>query len=83
MSNPIFCISELINNFPELETFRNELYKKNILSKDYVDENLFLVYHKFDQQSTTLLDRECRSMVLDRNNKQIVSFSCETPIVNT
>ena len=43
MSNPIFYINEIINNFPELENFRNELYKKNILSKDYVDENLFLL----------------------------------------
>ena len=83
MSNPIFCINELINNFTNLEILKKELYKKNILSKDYVDENLFLVYHKFEQQSTTLLDRECRSLVLDRNNKQIVSFSCETPICNT
>lgn len=83
MSNPIFCITELINNFTELDIFRNELYKKNILSKDYVDENLFLVYHKFEQQSTTNLDRECRSLVLDRTSKQIVSFSCETPIINT
>ena len=83
MSKPIFCINELINNFPDLENFRNELYKKNILSKDYVDENLFLVYHKFEQQSTTLLDNECRSLVIDRNTKKIISFSCETPIVNS
>lgn len=83
MSAPIFNITKLINDFPELETFKNELYKKNILSKDYVDENLFLVYHKFEQQSTTNLDRECRSLVLDRDSKQIISFSCETPIMNT
>jgi len=83
MSNPIFCINELINNFPDLENFRNELYKKNILSKDYVDENLFLVYHKFEQRSTTLLDNECRSLIIDRNTKKIISFSCETPIVNS
>jgi hypothetical protein len=83
MSNPIFYITELINNFTELEIFKNELYKKNILSKDYVDENLFLVYHKFEQHTSTNLDRECRSLVLDRTTKQIISFSCETPIINT
>jgi hypothetical protein len=83
MSVPVFYINELNNNFPELESFRTELYKKNILSKDYVEDNLFLVYHKFDQQSTTDLDRECRSLVLDRTTKKIVSFSCETPILNS
>jgi len=83
MSNPIFYINKLINDFPELDILKTELYKQNILFKDYVDENLFLVYHKFDQKSITLLDRECRSIVIDRNNKQIVSFSCETPIINT
>jgi hypothetical protein len=83
MSTPIFYVNDLINNNPELESLRTELYKKNILSKDYVDENLFLIYHKFDQQSNTDLDKECRSLVLDRNTKKIVSFSCETPILNT
>ena len=83
MATPNFYIKEFSNNFPELNDFRAELYKKNILSKDYVNENLFLVYNKFDQHNNSPLDRECRSLVLDRDTRQVVSFSCETPVLNS
>jgi len=83
MSTPVFFIRDYINNYPNLEAFRAEIYKKNILSKDYVEDNLFLIYHKYDQPTNSDMDRECRSIVMDRNTKQIISFSCETPLVNS
>ena len=55
MNTPIFLITDYINNYPNLDELRKELYKKNILSKDYVDDDLLLVYHKFDQVTTTEL----------------------------
>jgi len=58
MSAPVFFIRDYINNYPNLEAFRAELYKKNILSKDYVEDNLFLIYHKFDQPTNSDMDRE-------------------------
>lgn len=84
MSNPVFHITDYINKYPELDTFRSEIYKKNILSKDYVDDKLFLIYHKFDQPSKTEIERECRSIIIDRESpRNIVSFSCETPLLNS
>jgi hypothetical protein len=52
------------------------------LSKDYVDDGLMLLYHKFDSPTTTELERECRSLVIDRLTLKIKSYSCETPINN-
>jgi len=83
MDSPNFYITDLINKCPELNDIRAELFKKNILSKDYIDENLFLIYNKFDQPSNSQLIKECRSIILDRNTKNIVSFSCETPLLNS
>ena len=67
MSTPNFYINEFSGKFPELNDLRAELYKKNILSKDYVEDNLFLIY---------------RSIILNKDTKQIISFSCETPLLN-
>ena len=83
MSSPIFLINDYINKYPDLENLRNELYKKNILSKDYIEEGLLLIYHKYDQPNNTDLERECRSIIIDRNTKKILSYSCETPVMNT
>jgi hypothetical protein len=83
MDSPNFYIKDVINKFSELNDFRAELFKKNILTKDYIDENLFLIYNKFDQPSNSQLTKECRSIILDRNTKNIVSFSCETPLLNS
>ena len=82
MNTPIFLITDYINNYPNLDELRKELYKKNILSKDYVDDDLLLVYHKFDQVTTTELERECRSIILDKKTKKIISYSCENPVSN-
>ena len=82
MSNTIFHINEYINKFPLLDNLREELAKNNIQSKDYVEDNLCLFYHKFDKPSTTDIERECRSLVIDRTTLQVVSFSCETPLLN-
>jgi hypothetical protein len=82
MSLP-FLINDYINKFSELDVLRTELYKKNILTKDYVEEGMMLIYHKFEQKNSSDLERECRSIVLDRNTKQILSYSCETPVINS
>jgi hypothetical protein len=82
MNSPIFLITDYINNFTSLEQLRIELFKKHILTKDYVEDGLFLIYHKFDQSSKTDIERECRSIILDRETKQIISYSCDTPLTN-
>jgi hypothetical protein len=81
MSLP-FLINEYIIKFDNLEDLRSELYKKNILTKDYVDEGLMLIYHKYDQKNSSDLEMECRSIVIDRNTRKIISYSCENPLIN-
>ena len=83
MSLPNFFINDYLNKYPELDVLRSELFKKNILSKDYVEEGLFLIYHKYNNGNTTDLERECRSIIIDRNTKQILSYSCDAPLMNT
>ena len=68
MTTPNFNINEFSGNFQKLNDFQTELYKKNILSKDYVEDNLFLVYNKFDNHSSSTLEKECRSIILNRDN---------------
>lgn len=81
MSLP-FLITDYITKYPNLDELRTELFKNNILTKDYVEEGLVLIYHKYDQKDVSDLERECRSIVIDRNTKQIISFSCENPLIN-
>ena len=83
MSLPIFFINDYLNKYPSLEELRSELFKKNILTKDYTEEGLFLIYNKFEHQNSTDLSRECRSIILDRETKKILSYSCESPLINT
>jgi len=84
MALPIFLINDYINKYPSLEELRNELFKKQILTKDYTTEGLLLIYNKFENTTNKSdLSRECRSIILNRDTKKILSYSCETPLINT
>jgi hypothetical protein len=76
-------INDYLKNFSNFEDLRIELYKKNILTKDYIDDGLMLIYHKYDQKTNTDLERECRSIVIDKKTKKVISYSCETPMINS
>jgi len=75
-------ITDYINKYPNLEELRKELYKNNILTKDYIEEGMMLIYHKYEQKAVSDLERECRSIVIDRNTKEIISYSCSDPVIN-
>ena len=78
-----FLISDYIKNLDNTENFRNILYKKGIMSKFYESDNLLQVYTKFeDNNSTNQLKNECRSLIIDIEDKKIVSYTCNTPICN-
>ena len=83
MNTPQFLITSYIESAgADLEVLRKKLFEKGVLTKDYVDEGLMLMYHKYDAPVTSDLERECRSLVIDRSTLKIVSYSCETPRVN-
>ena len=84
MNSPKFLISNYLSNSqPEnIEGLRKYLIENSIMSKDYPEDGLILIYHKFDIPSLTEVERECRSLVIDRNTLKMVAYSCETPIMN-
>lgn len=88
MASPIMYfnafISELKSSNPELnvEDLKAELYKHSIMSKLYEDDNLLLVYHKYDMPTSTKLEKVCRSLVVDATTFNVVSYSCSNPICN-
>lgn len=83
MSNPTFLITSYLNSCNgDLEVLRKTLFEIGVLTKDYPDEGLMLLYHKFESPVTTEIERECRSLVIDRSTLKIKSYSCETPRVN-
>lgn len=84
MSSPKFLISYYLSNAENnnIEGLRKYLIENSMMSKDYPDEGLFLVYHKYDIPSLSEVERECRSLIIDRNTLKIIAYSCETPIMN-
>lgn len=81
---PKFLISNYLSNAKpdDIEGLRKYLIENSMMTKDYPEEGLILVYHKFDIPSLTEVERECRSLVLDRSNLKMVAYSCETPLMN-
>ena len=83
MSLPKFLITNYLESCQgDLEQLRKTLFENGVFTKDFVDEGLMLLYHKYDAPITTELERECRSLIIDRTTLKIKSYSCETPRVN-
>jgi hypothetical protein len=91
MSTPQFLINALLeehkqkypDNLPDnITKLKKTLYDNGVLTKEYLEENLMLLYHKYDSPITTELERECRSLVIDLNSLKIKSYSCESPRLN-
>ena len=86
MNTPQYLITDYLNkSFSEgadLEALRKTLFEKGVFTKDYLEDGLMLLYHKFDCPVKTELERECRSLIIDRSTLKIKSYSCETPRTN-
>jgi len=82
METPKYLINDYLKDASNLEELRNILYEKGVQSKDYMEDGLILLYHKYNNPISNELERECRSLVLDRETLQMKSYSCETPYLN-
>ena len=85
MGYPQFLINNYISTISDIEDFREFLYKKGIMSKHYIDNKLLLIYTKYEDNNVKTdlnLKNECRSLIINTETKQIVSYSCNTPICN-
>jgi hypothetical protein len=84
MSNPIFLINSYIEKCnSDCNQLCKDLFKQGILTKQYNDDGLILIYNKFDDFNMSQLKRECRSLVLDSTTLKIIAYSCETPNTDT
>lgn len=67
----------------EVDVLRNKLYnEQNILMKVYEDKGLILLYHKYGTECKTQLQRETRSIIIDRDTFNVVAFTGEEPYLN-
>ena len=88
MNKTTFLITDFIKkNLDEskenvIDDLRKSLMNKNILSKDYPNENMILLYNKFENKNKSDLENECRSVILNRTTFEIICYTCNTPIYN-
>ena len=88
MNSYSFLISNYVKNNTkdnkDIEILKSNLYKIGILLKDYPEENLILLYNKYENKSKnrSVIELECRSVILDRTTFNIVCYTCPTPIYN-
>jgi hypothetical protein len=89
MASPITFIANFINEYKKTNTeiintddFKRKLFENSIMTKYYEDDNLLLLYHKYEIPSKSQLEKECRSLVVDMSNLNIISYTCQTPICN-
>ena len=79
----------IINNFVQkikdslskdenlLNKFTSLLVSEGVNFKDNPEEGLVTLFSDFNKTNKSALERECRSMVLDRETLEIVSYTCE------
>ena len=86
METPQFLITDYIKNSENTDTLIKTLYKQGIMTKLYPEDKLLLIYTKFEDtqyiKNNIQLKNECRSLIIDTEEKEIVSYTCNTPICN-
>ena len=84
MESKQFILSNYINKSSvNLDILLKNLYDNyNIMSKDYPDNNMIILYNKYANKHKSKLEMECRSVVIDRTTQNIICYSCPTPIYN-
>jgi len=66
----------------KIDLLKTNLFKVGILLKDYPEENLILLYNRYDSKKKCPIELECRSVFLNRHTFEIVCYTCPTPIYN-
>jgi hypothetical protein len=66
----------------DITQLKTELFKKRIMIKDDDLSDLAIVYHKYDMQSSSDLEKVCRSLVINKSTFEVVSYTCPNPTCN-
>ena len=82
MGKPQFLINDIINANKDISVLREKLFHHGIKTKEYPKDDLIIIYHNYNTSSKSDLQRECRSLLLKMSTLEIVSYSCESPLLN-
>ena len=74
---PKYLINDILDTSLDLSSLKKKLYLNKILMKDYESDNLLLLYTNYNTNITKELEKECRSLLIDRITYKIVAYSCE------
>jgi len=86
---PIIFINQFISEYKVnnekiiIDDFKKKLFDEySIMSKYYEQDNLLIVYHKYNLPTKTPLEQECRSLIIDATTLNIISYTCPNTISN-
>jgi hypothetical protein len=84
MEKKTFLLTNYISKYDteHIKDMQQFLFNKGVLSKDYVDDGLMLLYNRYNNDKKAPLELECRSVVIDRNTFEIKNYSIISPIYN-
>jgi len=82
MEKPKYLINNICTPNIKFEEIKKTLLTNGIISKIYEEDNLILIYNNYNISVKSDLQKECRSLVLDKTSYNIIAYSCETPMLN-
>lgn len=82
METQQFMLSNYINTNTTDNILKNLYDNHQLMSKDYPETNMVILYNKYENKHKSRLEMECRSVILDRTTFKIICYSCPTPIYN-
>ena len=72
----------IVLNNDNIKDITKSLYGKGVLTKDYEEDGMILLYNNYNNESKSVIESECRSIIVNRSNFNIISYSCPTPLYN-
>jgi len=91
MASPIICIkyfideykNSIVDNEIDVLDFKKKLFDNySIMTKYSEEDNLLLLYHKYNLPTKTALEQDCRSLVIDMTTLEVISYTCPNAISN-
>ena len=82
MNKPYLLIESIIDYYKNnIDNFKLFLYKNNIYCKE--EDDLLLIYNNFDTNIKNNLCKECRSIIINKNNMKIIAYTNDISIINS
>lgn len=89
MACPIIFINQFINEYKAnneiiiINDFKKKIFEDySIMSKYCEEDDLLIVYHKYDLPTRSQIEQECRSLIIDAKSLNIISYTCPNTISN-